>query len=302
MVEADAEWHTEDNQYGSPSWLRLYGVPRAQKIEVESPPSTKVNSSEEAITIGDSSDSEAEQEVKRELSPPRMVRPLAAPQPTVVVQSGPVVIDLTLDDDSDEETPMASVAPPSSVSRPLPPPSVLGKRKLSSDGELAAGSSRRTSSAPSHRSARADDEDLHPHHDRHISTNTVASNGSHSVAHHSPTSPLAHINTSASSSPAMYHYPNGNPLPSPTNISPPLHHGPSQWTTQQRTPQYQLPPASTLISGLPSPLSRAPPPPILPPPSVNRQSRPPYDNDHRHSSHGASSSATSRYAEWGLRP
>lgn len=297
MVEADGEWHTEDNQYGSPSWMKLHGVQRTAKSEPTSPPSTKVNSSEGAITIGDSSDSEEEQEVKRELSAPGAAKGQAAAQSTV--PSGPVVIDLTLSD-SDDDTPIASVVPPPAVARPLPPPSMIGKRKLSSDGELAAGSSRRTSTAPSHRSTRVDEDDYNPHHDRRLSGNTIASNGSHSVPLHSPTSPLAHINTSANSSPAMHHYSNGNPLPSPTNIS----HGASQWSPQSRAPQYPLPPAVSLMSSLPNTLpspTNRPPLHLPPPPPVNRPNRAPYDN-HRHSSHGASSSATSRYAEWGYLP
>jgi len=296
-VEADGEWHTEDNQYGSPSWMRLHGVQRTAKSEPASPPSTKVNSSEGAITIGDSSDSEEEQEVKRELSAPGAAKAQATANSAASVPSGPVVIDLTLSD-SDDDTPIASAVPPPVLARPPPPPSVLGKRKLSSDGELAAGSSRRTSTATSHRSTRVDEDDYNPHHDRHFSANTMASNGRHSVPLHSPSSPLAHINTSASSSPAMHHYSNGNALSSPTNIS----HGASQWSPQSRAPQYPLPPASSLMSTLPNPLPSPPsrPPPLLPPPlPVNRQNRPPYDNNHRHSSHGASSEAASRYAEWG---
>lgn len=312
MVEASGEWHTEDNKYGSPAWMASHGtlapisvLPLTTKSEGSSPLSTKVNSGDDVITIGDSTDSEEEQ-VKRELSPPHQQRPPSIAQVDsdhpAPAPSGPVIIDLTISDSDDE-----GVVPPNPppARRPPPPMSILGKRKLGNDVEFTPSTSRRLSdAAPPYRSPHGGEETYRSHHERHLSGNTVTSNSSYSMPLHSPTSAMVPLGQSNGPS---FHYANGNPISSSTAVSPPGHHSPPHWSqpAPARPPPvpFQLPPASTLLSGLPnppltSPLGRSPSESHLRL-HPEHSSRPSYDQDHRHPSNGASSS-TSRYAEWGL--
>jgi hypothetical protein len=313
MVEPDGEWHTDDGKYGSSSWIERFGT-TDEKVEAETqrvspPPSTKPAQSDGTITIGDSSDSEEENEVKRELSPINPSKPIAIPGGSAVVASGPTVIDLTLDDSDDDQPAPPQPAP--QIRAPIAPPNPR-KRKLSSDGEHATGSSRRTSTAASFRSAQFDDEGSYGYHDRSYSSSALPSHGNFSMPRQSPMSPPVPTTSSTSSSPAMYQYPNGNNLPSPTILSPTTHHGSPQWNPPRpQQPPYALPPASSLLSAA----SMAPvTPPLqlpnrssgfLPPPHPSSHVRPQNETDYRPSVQGPSNnygSATSRYAEWGLRP
>ncbi|PVG03348.1 hypothetical protein CPB86DRAFT_779686 [Serendipita vermifera] len=313
MVEPDGEWHTEDGKYGSISWIARFGT-KIEKTDNETqipspPPSTKPAQSDGTITIGDSEDSEEENEVKRELSPVNPSRLVAPSDGPAVVASGPTVIDLTLDD-SDEDQP----APP----RPAPPtraaiaPPNPRKRKLSSDGEHVTGSSRRTSTAASFRSAQFDDDGSYGYPDRPYSGTVLPSHGNFPMPRQSPMSPPVPTTSSTGSSPAMYQYPNGNSLPSPTILSPTTHHGSPQWnSTRSQQPPYALPPASSLLSAasmaplIPSPQLSSRSSGFLPPPHSSSQIRPQHETDYRSSTQGSNNgfgSATSRYAEWGLRP
>lgn len=326
MIEADGQWHTQDGKAGSAAWMAKHGVVTTNppaftaKPERASPPPLSTAPSASTITIDDSSDSEEENEVKRELSPPR-IPPAVNSKSTAQAQppppsSGPVVIDLTLSD-SEEEGEVPPRQPPSRAVPPIPA-SVLGKRKLSSDGELATGSSRRTSTAASYRTSRADEDDYIMSHDRHHSNGYYygsAAGGNLSGALPSPTSPPARV-PSNGSSPAIYPYPSGPNLPSPTMSSSSVansHSHPQQQWNANRPPSFSLPPASSLLSNGPlPPISTLPPPahspglPPLPPlPQPSRPARPSYLPDRRESPrerYGDSrSSSSSRYPEWGLR-
>ncbi|KAJ3750483.1 PINIT domain-containing protein [Lentinula detonsa] len=135
MVEADGEWHTSDNKYGSPHW-KIKHPPNQLNPPSRKPPSlpkpalsngkstssvTGVNGAAkklDIVTIEDSDD-EDEGRVKRELSPSfGTISSASGSQPSASTsRPRPAdVIDLTIDSDDDE---------------PLlpPPPSNAGKRK-----------------------------------------------------------------------------------------------------------------------------------------------------------------------------
>ncbi|KAG8835966.1 SUMO ligase siz1 [Serendipita sp. 399] len=302
MVEADGEWHTEDKKYGSPNWTQKFGIPIDSKpvvLKVEEKPRAP-QLSEPTIEIGDS-DSE-EEYVKQEVASSSHQRS----QPSSSLSATPLpppVIDLTLDD-SDEEGQIPARPP-----LPPMPASSLGKRKLSSDGDLA-GSSRRTSTAASHRSARPEDDDT-------VSLPLLTHLNGHTTNPYgplrSPTTPFGPYH-----SPTLY---KPNVLPSPTARSPPsLPHNP-QWTQPSESYRsgYSLPPASLLLIGSspPNPSLTHPLPPRpqtvsshLPPPpahfprqsNASQFSRPAHNDDRPQSMHRSSSSGSSasRYAEWGL--
>lgn len=318
MVEADGEWHAENGKYGSATWLLLHGGGRESVPAVDntsttdtapSPPSTKI-SEDGAIEIGDS-DSEGEQVVKRELSPIDIplstTSTAAASAPTTSTASGPLVIDLTLSDDED-----APVAPrPRAVPAQIPPPpsSVLGKRKFSSDGEGATGSSRRTSTAPSHKSPRGEGDDYAGYQDRSYSSTHYSHRDHAATGPNSPPVPTHY--TSSASSPTAYHYSTQTgptlhrqspqpPLPSSTTS---YNHNSHWQASRAPQPTYSLPPASSLLP--PTQMSPASHRPLLPPPQLGSlNSRHGYERPSHspHSSLGGSSSSTSRYAEWGIRP
>lgn len=138
IVEADGQWHSEDNKYGSPQWKATHretkpALPPAQAAHASrapSPPkvSTKgVNGhgqpppSDAEIVVLDSDD-EDEGRVKRELSPSNEIHataPKGVPPP-VRAQLTADVIDLTLDSDDEEPAP-----PPTkkrkAMDDPIPP-------------------------------------------------------------------------------------------------------------------------------------------------------------------------------------
>lgn len=133
IVEADGEWHTEDNKFASPVWKASHPAPPAKPLLVKravspvKPPSNGVNGREKPqpnnaeIVILDSDDEdEDEGRVKRELSPstdsvlPRASQSASGSQPPRSQTSQAAdIIDLTLDSEDDEPPPppRPSVAP-----------------------------------------------------------------------------------------------------------------------------------------------------------------------------------------------
>jgi len=114
MIEADGEWHTQDNLYGSAIWKAAHPpIAPPPVAKAPSPARTNGKGKEKAedveIFVLDSDD-EDENQVKRELSTSFGGRS-ASIATTTTRKSQETVIDLTLD--SDDESPQ----PP----RPQPP-------------------------------------------------------------------------------------------------------------------------------------------------------------------------------------
>ncbi|KAI0698443.1 PINIT domain-containing protein [Cerioporus squamosus] len=131
IVEADGQWHTEDNKYGSAEWKAAHPVgsppkPATPAKRAPSPVKPTANGVDgkdkprlaTPIEISDDED-EDEGRVKRELSPstdgfiPRASRPAGSSQPTRSQTQAPDIIDLTLSDDDEPPPPRPSapVAP-----------------------------------------------------------------------------------------------------------------------------------------------------------------------------------------------
>ncbi|PPQ62843.1 hypothetical protein CVT24_000537 [Panaeolus cyanescens] len=155
MVEADGEWHTVDNKYGSPNWRAKHPPPSAAPKPIARAPSILQNANQqngkgkapdvEVFVLSDDDDTEEEGRVKRELSPSyasstnqsfdgSISRGSQSQPPPHTPQTN--VIDLTLDSDDEEEAPRRTAPPPP------PPPSAPatgsttnGKRKVG-DAEL----------------------------------------------------------------------------------------------------------------------------------------------------------------------
>ncbi|KAI0801178.1 PINIT domain-containing protein [Fomes fomentarius] len=139
IVEADGQWHTDDNKYGSPEWRAAHPVAPPPKpvvpVKREPSPMKLMNGADRPragtpIEISDSED-EDEGRVKRELSPstdgylPHPSRSVSGSQSAQPTRSQlPDIIDLTLSDD--DELPSLRAAPPA-------PPAVSKKRKASED-------------------------------------------------------------------------------------------------------------------------------------------------------------------------
>ncbi len=136
IVEADGQWHTEDNKYGSPEWKAAHPVgslpkPATPAKRAPSPVKPAANGADgkdkprlaTPIEISDDED-EDEGRVKRELSPsngliPRASRPAGSSQPTRSQTQAPDIIDLTLSDDDEPSPPPRPSAPlaPSAAKR-----------------------------------------------------------------------------------------------------------------------------------------------------------------------------------------
>lgn len=140
MVEADGQWHTTDNKYGSIEWMTSHPrVTSSSSSPSKKPPTpsytpscppSNINGSGQAngkgkasdveIFVLDSDDDEDEGRVKRELSPsyasstghsfdgtlPHMAQTQSQSQS----QSSTQFIDLTLDDSDEDEIPLVSHA------------------------------------------------------------------------------------------------------------------------------------------------------------------------------------------------
>jgi E3 SUMO-protein ligase PIAS1 len=133
MVEADGEWHTSDNKYGSTGWKATHAPAPPKQAPLsprKSPPkaSTYLNGHEinpvdpngkqkanVEIVVLDSDDEDEEGRVKRELSPSigsgtsaAINRSMEAASLSAASQPQADVIDLTLDSDEDDEPPPPS--------------------------------------------------------------------------------------------------------------------------------------------------------------------------------------------------
>lgn len=127
IVEADGQWHTSDNKYGSGEWKASNPVvskPSSPKRPPPPPansycPPSGVNGSVNGkgkmpnveILVLDSDD-EDEGRVKRELSPSSATQSFEGTQPPAsqsLSRSDADVIDLTLDDSDDEQEPVLPV-------------------------------------------------------------------------------------------------------------------------------------------------------------------------------------------------
>ncbi|RPD55819.1 hypothetical protein L227DRAFT_532655 [Lentinus tigrinus ALCF2SS1-6] len=123
IVEADGQWHTEDNKYGSAEWKAAHPVgpppkPASPAKRAPSPVKPAANGVDgkdkprltTPIEISDDED-EDEGRVKRELSPstdgliPRASRSAGGSQPTRSHTEAPDIIDLTLSDDDEPPPP-----------------------------------------------------------------------------------------------------------------------------------------------------------------------------------------------------
>ncbi|KIY50460.1 hypothetical protein FISHEDRAFT_71516 [Fistulina hepatica ATCC 64428] len=120
MVEADGEWHTLDNKYGSLAWLAKHPVivpPKSPSHSASAHPADSTVPEKSSVPpaevlVLEDSDDEDEGVVKSELFLPASARPK-----TNGGGGTPGVIDLTLDSDEEDSGP------------PPPPPVRSGKRK-----------------------------------------------------------------------------------------------------------------------------------------------------------------------------
>ena len=126
MVEADGQWHTTDNKYGSREWKAVHPVTSQQVVDkkpsVEDNPTRFASESQaqsnnvngkglppHEVFVLDDSDDEDEGRVKRELSPSYASSANQSydgtlPRPSQSQQSqASQVIDLTLDSDDDDD-------------------------------------------------------------------------------------------------------------------------------------------------------------------------------------------------------
>ncbi|KAF8078677.1 PINIT domain-containing protein [Lyophyllum atratum] len=121
IVEADGEWHTSDNKYGSASWKASHPVstapirkpPSVSQPASRSPSKADVNGKAKAnnqeIFVLDSDD-EDEGQVKRELSPSLASASQSYDGGSVPQTQSQSVIDLTADSDDDEPPPTRQAA------------------------------------------------------------------------------------------------------------------------------------------------------------------------------------------------
>ncbi|KAL1748459.1 PINIT domain-containing protein [Schizophyllum fasciatum] len=117
IVEADGQWHTTDNKYGSEEWKATHPVATTSKPPPPRPTysPTKASGSNDKgknkveVFVLDSDDEEDEGRVKRELSPP-LTQSSQSVEPRRQQSN---VIDLTLDSDDDEDdgAPLAMTYP-----------------------------------------------------------------------------------------------------------------------------------------------------------------------------------------------
>lgn len=145
MVEADAQWHTTDNKYGSAEWMAAHRPVKSESPSKKLPtpaascpptdgaknPDQKPNV--EILVLDSDDESDEEGRVKRELSPSYSSTnqsydgtiPLLR-HPPQRAESSNNVIDLTLSDSEDEAPP-----PPRRPEVQQQPSNAQGKRKAS---------------------------------------------------------------------------------------------------------------------------------------------------------------------------
>jgi len=132
IVEADGQWHTDDNKYGSAEWVAAH-PPKpdpAKAAPVRPQPQTNDNKGPKQGAIVVSSDDEDDEgRVKRELSP--SYEPGTSNNntqhstPGAGTQAACAVIDLTLSDDEDD---LPAPVPPKRKSRDSPPTEPMWKK------------------------------------------------------------------------------------------------------------------------------------------------------------------------------
>ncbi|KAJ3919345.1 PINIT domain-containing protein [Lentinula edodes] len=206
MVEADGEWHTSDNTYGSPNWKikhppKRSDPPSRKPPSLPKPPLTNGNTASsstipngvpkkfDVVTIEDSDD-EDEGRVKRELSPSfGNISSASGSQPSVPIsrsQTGDV-IDLTIDSDDDESPPPPLNAGKRKAPETISPTEPIWKKTKTNDYSLLNNGSSRVFSDEYSRIAQ---------HSSRPSASTGASPSIHLSSYNQPS-------TSASSSPSL---------------------------------------------------------------------------------------------------
>ena len=128
IVEADGQWHTDDNKYGSAEWVAAH-PPKMEPVKVAPVrPQPKTHDSrgpdQSAIVVSDDEDDEGR--VKRELSPTydpgTSSNNTQHSTPGAGTQAAHAVIDLTLsDDESDPPAPPPSKRKPRDSHSPMEP-------------------------------------------------------------------------------------------------------------------------------------------------------------------------------------
>jgi len=121
IVEADGQWHTDDNKYGSSEWLAAHppkaGPAKAVPIRQQPRSNNSRGPNQGAIVVSDD-DEDDEGRVKRELSPSydpgTSNHNTQHSTPGAGTQAARAVIDLTLSDDDDDPP---APAPPKRKSR-----------------------------------------------------------------------------------------------------------------------------------------------------------------------------------------
>lgn len=181
IVEADGEWHTSDNQYGSSTWKVTHPVASASTLvtsrssssavqaSISSPPKpvngqpngkakAKVKANDNEIFVLDSDD-EDEGQVKRELSPSfgsgssaNQSFNTSVPSSRQTQSQVSDVIDLTLDSEEEERPPSKETgkrkAMEADISLTSPTEQIWKKSRLEADRSVPPGLSRGSSSNP----------------------------------------------------------------------------------------------------------------------------------------------------------
>lgn len=117
IVEADGEWHTTDNIFGTTAWKAQHPVVTPlPKVKAETPPPVKVEMESSKPIVQQKTDvsyillsDDDEEEVQKELSPShRSLDSNGPPTPHRNSQRRDNIIDLTLDSDDEEPVPSQS--------------------------------------------------------------------------------------------------------------------------------------------------------------------------------------------------
>ncbi|EJU01896.1 hypothetical protein DACRYDRAFT_79580 [Dacryopinax primogenitus] len=145
IMEADGEWHTSDNKYGSEGWkaLRRVSLNPSTPARIEMQHDTMPGSGQHLpspaeIFVIESDDDDDDSQIRHEISPPGRQRSISYPasgSPTRIRSSNQTVIDLTLSDDEISPPPAVRTKRPAvrdvSPSPPLVHP--VKRARLDSD-------------------------------------------------------------------------------------------------------------------------------------------------------------------------
>jgi len=177
IVEADGEWHTSDNKYGSSTWKAIHPAASASTLvpsrssssavlpAISSPPkpangytngNAKATAIDNEIFVLDSDD-EDEGQVKRELSPSfcsgSSVNHTSGPSARQTLSQVSDVIDLTLDSEEEEPPPSRQAGKrkvtDTNFSSTSPTEQIWKKSRVEADRIVPPGLSRGSSSNPS---------------------------------------------------------------------------------------------------------------------------------------------------------